>query len=202
MPATRVRRVCRRCRVYVRGVLHRLYTAAALLWCTSTRLVYGYMSLACVAVGSEAVRPVSAPAVSGCVCPHTLCARGACGAACCVMCSVHCVRTDGARYIFNQSVVKTNTPVGGSAPWVSPSASILPRHRTDGSPPRALRSRHGHAKATVMQCESPHAGALHRSAASVPGQPSQRPVHSRLLHSGTGRARVERSVGSVGRVGR
>ena len=134
-------------------------------------------------------------------CVHTLCARGACGAACCVMCSVHCVRTDGARYIFNQSVVKTNTPVGGSAPWVSPSASILPRHRTDGSPPRALRSRHGHAKATVMHCESPHAGALHRSAASVPGQPSQRPVHS-LLHSGTGRARVERSVGSVGRVGR
>ena len=131
----------------------------------------------------------------------SICARGACGAACCVMCSVHCVRTDGARYIFNQSVVKTNTPVGGSAPWVSPSASILPRHRTDGSPPRALRSRHGHAKATAMQCESPHAGALHRSAASVPGQPSQRPVHS-LLHSGTGRARVERSVGSVGRVGR
>ena len=202
MPATRVRRVCRRCRVYVRGVLHRLYTAAALLWCTSTRLVYGYMSLACVAVGSEAVDQCRPPAVSGCVCPYTLCARGACGAACCVMCSVHCVRTDGARYIFNQTKRgKTNTPVGGSAPWVSPSASILPRHRTDGSPPRALRSRHGHAKATVMQCESPHAGALHRSAASVPGQPSQRPVHS-LLHSGTGRARVERSVGSVGRVGR
>jgi hypothetical protein len=35
-----------------------LYTAAALLWCTSTRLVYGYMSLACVAVGSEAVTSV------------------------------------------------------------------------------------------------------------------------------------------------
>jgi hypothetical protein len=74
MPATRVRRVCRRCRVYVRGVLHRLYTAAALLWCTSTRLVYGYMSLACVAVGSEAVTSVGTRGVGVRVSPYFMCA--------------------------------------------------------------------------------------------------------------------------------
>ena len=71
--------------------------------------------------------------------------------------------------------------------------------------PRALREsrRHDHAKTTAMQCESPHAGALHRSAASMPGQPSQPPAP--LRHGSVGcragsSGQSGRSVGLVGKM--
>lgn len=55
-----------------------------------------------------------------------------------------------------------------------------------------------------MQCESPRAGALHRSAASTPGQPSQRPVYGSLLHSraGTRVSRMPSAARALNRVGR